>query len=1076
MRCNFKYLFYQKANIQKYRIFLYISIIFIIVSGIATAADHNVIVGFKKPVGQDENNTILSHGGTPKNNFHAIYAVSARVPDNKIAEIKSDPRVAYVEDEQTYKASDEYTNSWGVQHIGSQSVHNQSINGTGVKVAILDTGIDYNHVDLKDNYKGGYNFVSNNTNPMDDSTALLINSHGTRMAGIIGAEKNGIGVVGVAPNASLYAVKVLDGSTFGNTSWLISGIQWAIDNKMNIVSMSFEGPFSQALQNVCDAAYNSGILLVATAGNTYGGNVTYPAGYNSVIAVTATDFADQKANFSPIDPKIELSAPGVNINSTIIGGGYGIDSGTSMAAPFVTGAAALIYSTNFPDVDGDGVRDNKDVRIILQNSAKDLGSPGKDDTYGYGLVDAQAAVLGLTVVKPVLTKITVSSSIATLNVNGTQLFNATALDQNNTPMAGINISWTVSNSTVGNVSTLNAVTGTAGNVTTTFTAEAVGNATVNATNGSTTGSSNVIVVTMQLGNISGFKFNDINGNGIRDPVEPGLPNWTIVLTMPDRSNTTTTTNADGFYMFSNLLAGNYTIGEALQPDWVQTFPSVPIRNITLSAGENVSNIDFGNTQVQQAMFNISGFKINGTNNNGMGIENWNIMLINPTTGGEIANTITDSMGSYKFMNLSNGTYNITEGMKTGWTNVSSTSQMATINGTDVINVNFTNALITPTPATFNISGFKIDDTNGNGVWDSGEMGIENWNINLLNATTDTKIANTSTDASGFYQFMSFAPGSYNVTEEMKPGFIPTNATSRMITVENIDVMNVNFTNKPVAPSTAVTSFVLTPELTTTLKGMPITITITALNGNMSQTLFNGMADINITANNVSAVSSPMNVSFTNGNATILVTSSAAQFATVTAANNSTNGITQVMFADKIFSLSKGWNLISIPNFADSSSVSQALQNVQNNGVVGFDPATDNFSTPTDLEPLFGYWINVTADNQSIGFIASTTIPSMPPTRKLSEGWNLIGVSASRSDPDTLSAGELFVDLKRGLDYTQWLYTRLVSFEQPAAPVTFVAGTDLSDLTALKQGHGYWLFIKDLSSTNTNNLPWAGKQW
>jgi subtilisin len=592
------------ANIQKYRKILYFSIIFIMISVVATAADHNVIVGFKKPVGQNEDSAILSYGGTPKNNFHAIYAVSARVPDNKIAEIKSDPRVTYIEDEQTYKASDEYTNSWGVQHIGSQSVNNQSINGTGIKVAILDTGIDYNHLDLKDNYKGGYNFVSNNTNPMDDNTGLLINSHGTRVAGIIAAEKNGIGVVGVAPNASLYAVKVLDGSGFGNTSWLISGIQWAIDNKINIVSMSIEGPFSQALQNVCDEAYNSGILLVATAGNTYGGNVTYPAGYNSVIAVTATDFADQKAIFSPIDPKIELSAPGVNINSTIIGGEYGIDSGTSMAAPHVTGVAALIYSTNFPDVDGDRVRDNKDVRIILQNSARDLGSPGKDDIYGYGLVDAQAAVLGITVVKPVLTKITVSPSITTLNINGHQLFNATALDQNNIPMAGINISWTVSNSTVGNISTLNAVTGTTGNVTATFTAEAVGNATVNATNGSTTGSSNVIVVAMQLGTISGFKINDTNGNGVWDSGEMGIENWDIRLVGINGTGKETKvirketfTDATGFYKFNHLPAGRYFVIENLKKGFVAT--SSPVKHINLAQGKNSMNNNFTNRPVNR---------------------------------------------------------------------------------------------------------------------------------------------------------------------------------------------------------------------------------------------------------------------------------------------------------------------------------------------------------------------------------------------------------------------------------------------------------------------------------------------
>ncbi len=376
--------------------------ILIILSGMAFAADRSVIVGFKKPVGQEEDNIIASHGGLAKKNFHVINAVTATVPDNRISELKNDPRVDYVEDEHIYKASDEYTNSWGVQRIGSQPVHNQNINGTGVKIAILDTGIDYNHIDLKDNYKGGYNFVYNNANPMDDNTGLYGSSHGTHVSGIIGAENNGIGVVGVAPNASLYAVKVLGGDGSSTTSLIISGIQWAIDNKMDIVSMSFgSADFDQALQDACDAAYNAGILLVASAGNT-GGPVTYPAGFNSVIAVTATDALDQNATFSPNDSKIELAAPGVNINSTCAispyqcAGGYRILSGTSQAAPHVTGVAALIYSTNFPDVNNDGVKNNKDVRLILDNTAKDLGIAGRDTIYGYGIVDASNATLGIS--------------------------------------------------------------------------------------------------------------------------------------------------------------------------------------------------------------------------------------------------------------------------------------------------------------------------------------------------------------------------------------------------------------------------------------------------------------------------------------------------------------------------------------------------------------------------------------------------------------------------------------------------------------------------------------------------------
>lgn len=382
-------------NIRRLKVFLYFCAVVMIISGIA-AADKNVIIGFKnKSVGSNEDNIIRGHGGVAKKNFHLIPVISASINESKISELKNDPNVAYVVDDIIYNATDiytdEYNSSWGVQHIGSELVHNQGITGTGAKVAILDTGIDYTHIDLKDNYKGGYNFAYNNADPMDDSGGSpSVPSHGTHKAGIVGAEKNGIGAVGVAPTTSLYAVKVLNGGGMGSESWIISGLQWSVDNKMNIVSMSFgTSAYSQALQDAVDAVYNSGILLVAAAGNT-GGFVEYPAAYDSVIAVSATDSSDQLASFSSNGPKIELAAPGVGIYSTIVGGGYDYRDGTSSAAPHVAGVAALIYSTDFSDVNGDGVKNNIDVRLILQNTAKDIGIPGRDNLYGYGLVDAGA--------------------------------------------------------------------------------------------------------------------------------------------------------------------------------------------------------------------------------------------------------------------------------------------------------------------------------------------------------------------------------------------------------------------------------------------------------------------------------------------------------------------------------------------------------------------------------------------------------------------------------------------------------------------------------------------------------------
>lgn len=373
----------------------------VIIIGVV-AAEKNVIIGFNKPVGPSEKALIQSHGGVVKKSFHLIPAIVAKVPENNITKMKKDGRVTYIEEEKVYRPTDEYSSSLGVQYIGSQSVHNRGIYGDGVKIAVLDTGIDYNHPDLVENYKGGVSFVDYTIDPFDDS------GHGTHVAGIIAAKNNGVGTVGVAPNSNIYAVKVLHPAG-GVTSWIISGIEWAVNNNMDIATMSlncFPGPFITcddiALQNAIDNAYNSGLLLIGSGGNTNGGDVLYPAAYGSVIAVTATDQNDYKAGFSPIGSKIELAALGVNILSTVPTGscimcdssGYKYLSGTSMAAPHVTGVAALIISNGFGDINGDGAVDNKDVRVILQNTARDIGTPGKDNVYGYGMVDASMSILG----------------------------------------------------------------------------------------------------------------------------------------------------------------------------------------------------------------------------------------------------------------------------------------------------------------------------------------------------------------------------------------------------------------------------------------------------------------------------------------------------------------------------------------------------------------------------------------------------------------------------------------------------------------------------------------------------------
>jgi subtilisin len=345
-----------------------------------------VIIGFVDRPNQDDENMIRGLGGNTKYTYHIIDAKAVELPEQAIEHIKKNPRVKYVEEDAEVHALDtELDSSWGVKHIGAGAVHPNN-KGTGVKVAIIDTGIDYTHPDLIDNYAGGYDFVNNDPYPLDD------NGHGTHCAGIVAAEDNEIGVVGVAPEAVLYAVKVLDSSGSGYFTDIIAGIQWAIENDMQVISMSLGADIGSAsLEEACNNAYTSGIVVVAAAGNDYtrrgrweSDTVDYPARYDSVIAVGATDQADERASFSSTGHDVELAAPGVNIYSTVPGE-YDTKSGTSMACPHVAGTAALVIAS--------GITDNTDVRVRLQQTADDLGATGLDTWYGYGLVDAEEAAL-----------------------------------------------------------------------------------------------------------------------------------------------------------------------------------------------------------------------------------------------------------------------------------------------------------------------------------------------------------------------------------------------------------------------------------------------------------------------------------------------------------------------------------------------------------------------------------------------------------------------------------------------------------------------------------------------------------
>ena len=269
---------------------------------------------------------------------------------------------------------------WGPQKIEADWAWNTTVGDPSVLVAVVDTGIYYTHPDLSANYVAlGYDWVNNDADPLDD------HGHGTHCAGIIAATiNNGIGIAGLA-QVRVMAEKVLDSGGGGYWDWVANGIINATDCGARIISMSLGGyGDSELVHDAVKYAYEAGVLVIAAAGNDNTNTKLYPAGYDEVIAVAATDQYDNKAWFSNWGDWIELAAPGVSIYSTVPWG-YESWSGTSMACPHVSGVASLVWSL-YPGKTRDW------VRLWLRYTANDLGDLGFDVYYGYGRVNARKAV------------------------------------------------------------------------------------------------------------------------------------------------------------------------------------------------------------------------------------------------------------------------------------------------------------------------------------------------------------------------------------------------------------------------------------------------------------------------------------------------------------------------------------------------------------------------------------------------------------------------------------------------------------------------------------------------------------
>lgn len=340
-----------------------------------------------------DNEFLSSIEETIHERYDLISAVSVSLTDEQVDILSQLNAVKSIEKEQVLSVEGQVVD-WGISETKATIAQRQGKTGKGVKVAVLDTGIDRNHPDLT--VVDGICFAVDSTgNSACPNSYQDDNGHGSHVAGIIGALDNDIGVIGVAPDVELYAVKVLNSEGAGLTSSLLNGMEWAIDQQVDIINLSLATPVSDtSMKALMDLAYDKGILVVAAAGNGGDENgtnntVEYPAKYDSVISVAALNNQLVRINESATGPELDISAPGYRVFSTIptqvdydgLKDGYTRYTGTSMAAPFVSGILAL-YKQEFP------TKSNIELKEMLIENARDLGQVGIDRFYGYGLAQA----------------------------------------------------------------------------------------------------------------------------------------------------------------------------------------------------------------------------------------------------------------------------------------------------------------------------------------------------------------------------------------------------------------------------------------------------------------------------------------------------------------------------------------------------------------------------------------------------------------------------------------------------------------------------------------------------------------
>ncbi len=342
------------------------------------------------------------NGGRIKRTLALSNAIAAELSQGQLSKLQQSEEVDSIELDPKRFIFQPVTQSTGINLAAEiipyglsmiQADQVSDVNTGNIKICIADTGYDGTHEDLR-HYQG--NITGNDNNGSGSDTGNWWqdgHGHGTHVAGIISAlGGNGIGVAGVNPSnqVGLHIVKVFNNS--GNWAYgsdMIAAIEQCINAGAKIMSMSLGGALpSNAERNAFQQAYDNGMLLIAAAGNngTSGGNnsLFYPAAYDAIVSVAAINSSKNVASWSQKNSQVEVSAPGVDVTSTMPGNTYSTFSGTSMATPHASALAALVWS-HFPDCS------NSNIRSAINASAEDLGSNGRDQSYGYGLVQAANA-------------------------------------------------------------------------------------------------------------------------------------------------------------------------------------------------------------------------------------------------------------------------------------------------------------------------------------------------------------------------------------------------------------------------------------------------------------------------------------------------------------------------------------------------------------------------------------------------------------------------------------------------------------------------------------------------------------